>query len=148
MISFSCTQCRESLEAPESMGGEILQCPKCKYPEKVPMSSDFGISLEVDDFSGGGISSETSASITSFGENQVFAHNKNYKRNLSTDSGTATRMRTFHARLSDNAMQYLDDQVNEWIDNNPEIFVKFSNITVGLVEGKKTESHLIISVWY
>ena len=29
-----------------------------------------------------------------------------------------------------------------------DIEIKFSTSTVGMVEGKKTEPHLIISVWY
>jgi len=36
LINFKCTKCGELLEAPESMAGQAVQCPKCKLHEKVP----------------------------------------------------------------------------------------------------------------
>lgn len=36
MIKFKCSKCGEKLEAPESLAGQALQCPKCKLHEKVP----------------------------------------------------------------------------------------------------------------
>ena len=45
-------------------------------------------------------------------------------------------------------MNYLDGLINDWLDEHPDIEVKFSNTTVGVVEGKRAEPHLIITVWY
>jgi len=36
LINFKCTKCNEPLEAPESMAGQAVQCPKCNLYEKVP----------------------------------------------------------------------------------------------------------------
>jgi hypothetical protein len=60
----------------------------------------------------------------------------------------ATRVRTFHTKLADAAIKFLEDQINEWLDANPDIEVKFSNSTVGTVEGKRAEPHLIVTIWY
>ena len=36
MIHFKCSKCGEGMEAPESMAGDVLQCPKCELHERVP----------------------------------------------------------------------------------------------------------------
>ena len=62
---------------------------------------------------------------------------------------SATRCRTFHAKLSEGALIYLDEQFNEWCDKNPDVEVKFATQTVGIFEGKHTtEQHLIMTVFY
>ena len=73
---------------------------------------------------------------------------ENFKRALNPTSRGASRMRTFHAKLSDAAMTYLEQQINEWLDENDDAVVKFCNTTIGVVEGKRHEPHLIINVWY
>jgi hypothetical protein len=63
--------------------------------------------------------------------------------------GNATRCRTFHAKLSEGALSYMDEQFNEWCDRNPDIEVKFATQTVGAFEGKhSSEQHLILTVFY
>ena len=76
-------------------------------------------------------------------------HKKEFKRALIHKETGATRMRTFHVRLSETAMIFLDDHVNEWLDSNPEIEIKFCNATIGVFEGKRgSENQLILNVWY
>lgn len=36
MIEFKCSQCGEGMEAPQSLAGEMLECPKCGLPNRVP----------------------------------------------------------------------------------------------------------------
>ena len=60
----------------------------------------------------------------------------------------AVRMKSFHGRLSDNGLEYLDNSVNEWLDAHPEVEVKFVTSTVGLYDGKIKELALILNVWY
>ena len=71
-----------------------------------------------------------------------------FKRPLNTKGQNATRVRTFHAKLNDAAINYLSEQINEWIDSHEDVEVKFTNTTIGVVEGKRTEPHLIVNVWY
>jgi len=71
-----------------------------------------------------------------------------FKRALNPTSRGATRMRTFHAKLGDAAMTYMEQQINEWVDSQDDVVIKFCNTTIGVVEGKRQEPHLIISVWY
>ena len=76
-------------------------------------------------------------------------HKKVFKRALIHNETGATRLRTFHVRLSETAMIFLDDHLNEWLDDNPDIEVKFCNATIGIFEGKRgSENQLILNVWY
>ena len=83
-------------------------------------------------------------------DNKALGHRSegHYKRALDPASHGATRIRTFHGKLSDAAMIFMDQQINEWIDSHPDVEVKFCTSTIGMVEGKRQEPHLIISVWY
>ncbi len=59
-----------------------------------------------------------------------------------------TGLKTFFTKLHPGAMEFLDDQVNTWLKENPGIRVKHTNITTGEVQAKKTEPNIIICLWY
>ncbi len=72
-----------------------------------------------------------------------------FKRPLVSAAEGATRCRTFHSKLTDAALSYMDNQINEWSDAHPEVHVKFATSTIGLFEAKQhQEPHLIVSVFY
>jgi len=71
-----------------------------------------------------------------------------FRRSLNTTGQGATRVRTFHTKLNDAAMRFMDQQIAEWIDSHDDIEVKLCSTTVGVVEGKRSEPHLIVTVWY
>jgi hypothetical protein len=71
-----------------------------------------------------------------------------YRRSLDPNRGGATRCRTFHAKLSDAAIQFMNGQINEWLDANENISIKFATSTIGPFEGKHTEPNLILTVFY
>ncbi len=165
MIHFECVECGENLEAPLSMTGEVIECPRCGSKETVPveggqpiatpkpvdtpikvdLEDEVPITLEGNDDEGPMRSSQ----IRTFDMGSSLEKRKeSWKRPTNMDNKGATRVRNFHTKLTDNAMRYLDDEINEWIDANPDVEVKFSNTTVGPVEGKKIENHLIITLWY
>ncbi len=71
-----------------------------------------------------------------------------FKRHLQHNVCGAIRCRIFHAKLNDGALQFLQDQINDWIDQNPEVDIKHLNTNVGIVEGKSSEPHLVITLFY
>ncbi len=71
-----------------------------------------------------------------------------FRRPLNPDSPAATRCRTFHAKLNDGAVAYMNNQINEWADENPEVSIKYATSTIGVWEGKKADPHLILSIFY
>lgn len=70
------------------------------------------------------------------------------RRSTNVTGHGATRVRTFHTKLNDGAFAFLDNQINEWIDSNDDVEVKFCNTTIGVVEGKRSEPHVIMTIWY
>ena len=71
----------------------------------------------------------------------------NLRRSL-IEGTNATRCRTFHCKLSDAAMGYMNGQVNDWVDGMDGLEIKFASSTIGVVEGKHPEPHLILTVFY
>ena len=59
-----------------------------------------------------------------------------------------TGVKTFFTKLHAGAMNFLDEQITKWLHENPGVTIKRTNIVTGMVQGKKTEPNIIISVWY
>jgi hypothetical protein len=78
--------------------------------------------------------------------NSVAQHS--YKRATHVNRTGAIRMRTFHCRLSEQGVEYMDMTINDWLESHPDIEVKFTTSTVGMWDGKLKEPTLIINVWY
>lgn len=70
------------------------------------------------------------------------------KRKVLTFGEGATRCRTFHSKLNDPSLANLDERINEWLDQNENMVIKFATSTVGVIEGKHAEPHLIVTVFY
>lgn len=60
----------------------------------------------------------------------------------------ARHVRTFHAKLSEGAVHHLDEQVNTWLEQHPEIVIKYATTTVGVWEAKHAEPNLIMTLFY
>jgi hypothetical protein len=71
-----------------------------------------------------------------------------YKRLPNATGQGAVRVRSFHGRLSEEGLAFMDDKINEWLDAHPEIEVKLVTTTIGQFEGKIRESALVLNVWY
>ena len=97
---------------------------------------------------------EAKPKIKAFGEDSVFGHvvdhdESKYQRPLTNTGRSAVRCRTFHTKLTDAALSYMDSVINEWIDKNPQIEAKFASSTIGMFEGKqRQEPNLIVTVFY
>ena len=59
-----------------------------------------------------------------------------------------TGVKTFYTKLHPGAMEFLDEQVCNWLRDNPGVNAKWTNIVIGDVAAKKTEPNIIMSVWY
>jgi hypothetical protein len=98
------------------------------------------------------ISDIASSSIKPFAASDLVtppsATQHKFKRHLQHNECGAIRCRIFHAKLNDGALQFVQDQINNWIDQNPEVDIKHLNTNVGVVEGKSSEPHLIITLFY
>ncbi len=112
-------------------------------------AEDSGDSAESEDIM---ISDIASSAIKPFASSDLAAPpsatQHQFKRHLQHNECGAIRCRIFHAKLNDGALQFVQDQINDWIDQNPEVDIKHLNTNVGVVEGKSSEPHLIITLFY
>ncbi|MHC4559228.1 MAG: hypothetical protein ACYTFW_22890 [Planctomycetota bacterium] len=63
-------------------------------------------------------------------------------------SDRITGIKTFFTKLHPGAMNFLDEQISDWLKENPDVAIKRTNIATGDVQAKKTEPNIVITVWY
>jgi len=71
-----------------------------------------------------------------------------WKRTPHVGHNGAMRMRSFHGRLSEQGLDFLDNAINDFLDVHPEIEIKFVTSTTGMFDGKIKEPALILNLWY
>ncbi len=79
---------------------------------------------------------------------QARAVSQQVKRAVYDDSSRITGLKTFYTKLHPGALGFVDEQVADWLKTNPTVSIKRTNVTVGDVQGKKTEANIIINIWY
>jgi hypothetical protein len=67
---------------------------------------------------------------------------------VASAAGRISGVKTFFTKLHPGALEFLDEQINAWLEKNPEVSIKYTNITTGEVQSKKTEPNIIVVVWY
>ncbi len=63
-------------------------------------------------------------------------------------SDRITGVKTFFTKLHVGSMDFLDEQITNWLSNNPGIKIKRTNTVTGPIQSKKTEPNIIITIWY
>ena len=63
-------------------------------------------------------------------------------------SDRITGVKTFFTKLHVGSIVFLDEQINNWLKDNPDIVIKRTNATTGMIVGKTTEPNIIVTVWY
>lgn len=69
-------------------------------------------------------------------------------RSQIVSGGRITGMKIFFTKLQAGSMDFMEEQVKNWLANNPGIVIKCTNVISGPVVGKKTEPNIIITLWY
>ena len=92
-------------------------------------------------------SARPTVSKISFGA-ETATRTHQWKRKPVVSGHGAVRVRTFHAKLSDQGLDYIDEGINVWLDEHPEIDIKFVTTSVGMFDGKFKDFALIVNVWY
>src|SRR5690606_12808874 len=86
--------------------------------------------------------------IRAFGIANTGRTAQSWKRQTKAPGTGAIRVRTFHGKLSEQGMDFMDNQINEWLDAHPDIEIKFVTSAIGQFEGKIREPALVLNVWY
>lgn len=83
--------------------------------------------------------------IRMFGQDK--RHEEQWSRTPNTTGSGAIHVKTFHCKLTEDALTYMDQAVNEWLDAHPQYEVKFVSSSIGTMTGKLKEPALICQVW-
>jgi hypothetical protein len=76
------------------------------------------------------------------------AHSKSeFKRSLNLTGHGATRCRVFRTRIAGPALDFMENQINQWLDAEA-IEIKHVGHIIGVMEGKTPEPNVIVMVWY
>ena len=111
--------------------------------KSVPKEADQPIELVADEAHAG----TSTSRIHAFGVAGSMAKTS-YKRAPTVSATGAIRIRSFHGRLSEQGLEYMDNQINEWLDQHPDIEIKQACANVGMFEGKLKEMALIVNIFY
>lgn len=91
---------------------------------------------------------EVKPKITAFEQKSGIGKTEDsWQRKTNKTGSGATHVKTFHAKLTGESLEFLDKQINDWLDAHPDHEVKFSTSTVGDWTGKLKEPNVIVQVW-
>lgn len=76
------------------------------------------------------------------------ANTLQFRRPIAHNGSVATRCRTFHCKLNDASISNMDRVINEWVDADDDIEIRFATSTIGMFEGKHSDANLVITVFY
>ena len=148
------------------LGGKLL-CPHC-YADQQKAKDSTGAPLSIaaedeelspiafpdEDASEGtqGVATSSSSiygfSADTLGGGKALRDESKYNRRLEPNAPAATRCRTFHAKLNEGAVAFMNEQINSWVDSEADIRIKFASSTIGIFEGKHADPNLIVTVFY
>ncbi|MCC5828576.1 MAG: hypothetical protein JJU36_03935 [Phycisphaeraceae bacterium] len=115
----------------------------------IPISDDDDDDLDEPievDLEGGDPDPNLAAKIRSFGEGRGRKELQWKRTPVQTGQG-ACHVKTFVAKLRLDAMDHLDEMINDWMDAHPEFEIKFVTTSVGDLKGKTTEPALVVNLW-
>ncbi len=74
-------------------------------------------------------------------------HEDSWSRTPNANGTGAIHVKSFHCKLTGDSLEFLDQQVNEWLDAHPQYEVKHVSSSIGIWTGKSKEPNLILNVW-
>lgn len=94
------------------------------------------------------VSPEAANKIRAFDQRMAGSrHEDSWTRTPNINGTGAIHVKSFHAKLTGESLEFLDRQINEWLDAHPQYEVKFVSTSVGEWTGKLKEPNLIVQVW-
>jgi hypothetical protein len=93
--------------------------------------------------------STSGSAVRAFGaaSRKAMSRASQFKRTPRADGTGAVRCRIFHSRIAVAPLEYMENQINDWLDGE-EIEVKHVGQVIGVMEGKTAEPNLLVMVWY
>jgi hypothetical protein len=91
---------------------------------------------------------EKSSKIKTFEQKlRSIRHEDSWNRTPNSTGTGAIHVKSFHCKLTGDSLDFLDQQINEWLDAHPQYEVKLVTTSIGTWTGKLKEPNLIVNVW-
>lgn len=74
-------------------------------------------------------------------------HEDSWSRTPNSNGTGAIHVKSFHCKLTGDSLEFIDKQINEWLDAHPQYEVKTVTTSIGTWTGKLKEPNLIVNVW-
>jgi len=78
---------------------------------------------------------------------RAIKHEDNWERTPNVTGTGAIHVKSFHCKLTGDSLEFIDQQINEWLDAHPQYEVKTVTTSIGTWTGKLKEPNLIVNVW-
>jgi hypothetical protein len=86
--------------------------------------------------------------IRAFAQSMAVAHaTDGWQRKPFQNKTGAMHVKSFHCKLTGESLEFLDKQINDWLDAHPDYEIKMVTGTVGEWTGKLREPNLILQIW-
>lgn len=122
--------------------------PKKPMIENDEMSLDDTLPLDLGDDSVAVGAASSGAKIRTFEQKlRSLRHEDTWNRTPNSTGTGAIHVKSFHCKLTGDSLEFLDQQINEWLDAHPQYEVKFVTSSVGTWTGKQKEPNMIVNVW-
>lgn len=59
-----------------------------------------------------------------------------------------TGCKTFFTKLHPGAIDFMDEQITQWLKDNPGVIIRATSAVTGEIQSKKTEPNILLTVWY
>ena len=112
-------------------------------PDEEPPPADNSVSL----VENAAVVEETKSKIRLDAGTLGVAGKVQFRRALNVTGTGATRCKIFYAKIAPAPMEYMQKTINDWLDQE-ELEVKFVSQVVGVLEGKRSEPNIIVTIWY
>jgi len=134
---------KDAIQIPSDEGDELLAdaIPIDELTEEAAPASD---GIELDD---GGDVPAGNRVIRNFERKKSADADSRYKRQPNATGTGGVRAKTFVAKLRLDAIEHLDHQINEWLEQHPNYEVKSVATVVGELTGKIKEPALFMTVF-
>lgn len=70
-----------------------------------------------------------------------------WKRQATVTGNGAVHVKSFHCKLAEESLAFLDQQVNDWLEAHPQYEVKFVTTAIGEWQGKIKEPQMVVQLW-
>ena len=120
--------------------------------QDAPVPDDSHLSLEPDSDEEAPISlvedsGSGSSAVRAMGGTAAVKRAAEFKRPLNLTGQGATRCRIFHSKIALGSLEFMENQINEWVDSD-QVEIKHVGHIIGTMEGKRPEPNLLVMVWY